>query len=159
TADTFAAAEAATSPDDLFLRLEDAGVMLRVDRSVSPTMARTPTVAAWELDLLRSIEHVVRLGHLRSVEPGRIVLDEGSVAVAPDALVVHCAGRGLQRPPLVPIWSPSAITLQLIRAGFPCFNAALAGYVEATRHEDAEKNRLCPPSRYPDTLADWAEMM
>jgi len=45
----------------------------------------------------------------------------------------------------VPIWGSEAITLQPIRAGFPCFGAALAGYVEATRDDDHEKNRLCPP--------------
>ncbi len=158
TADTFAAAEAASSLDDLFLRLEDAGVMLRIDRSVTPTMARTPTLADWELQELRSIEHVVRLGHIRSVEPGRVTLTEGSVDVAADALVVHCAATGLKTPPLVPIWGPSAITLQTIRAGFPCFNAALAGYVEATRDDDDEKNRLCPPTPYSDGLAEWAAM-
>ena len=27
--------------------------MLRVDRDVLPTMAKTPTLATWELDLLR----------------------------------------------------------------------------------------------------------
>ena len=48
--------------------------------------------------------------------------------------------------------------MQLIRAGFPCFGAALVGYVEATRDDDVEKNRLCPPSPYGNTLADWATM-
>ena len=57
-ADTMAAAESAASLDDLFLRLEDASVMLRVDRDVIPTMAKTPTLAGWELDLLRTVEHV-----------------------------------------------------------------------------------------------------
>ena len=38
------AAGSATSLDDLFLRLEDAGIMLRIDRSVTPTMAKTPTL-------------------------------------------------------------------------------------------------------------------
>ena len=55
-ADTVEAAAAAASPDDLFLRLEEAGVMLRIDRSVTPTMAKTPTLARWELDRLRTIE-------------------------------------------------------------------------------------------------------
>ena len=88
----------------------------------------------WELDLLRSIEDVVRLGHVRRVEPGRLALDDGDGRRSPsDAVVVHCAASGLRYPPLVPIWGPSAITLQPIRAGFPCFGAALAGYVEATR--------------------------
>jgi hypothetical protein len=157
-ADTMHAASRATSLDDLFLRLEDAGIMLRIDRSFTPTMAKTPTLATWELDLLRTIEDVVRLGHVSSVEPGRITLRDGSVTVARDALVVHCAAPGLQYPPLVPIWGPSAITVQPVRSGFPCFGAALTGYVEATRRDDAEKNRLCPPTPYADTLAGWATM-
>jgi len=157
-ADIMQAAVAAASLDDLFLRLEAAGIMVRIDRSVMPTMAKTPTLAHWELERLRTIEQVVRLGHVRLVEPGRITLEDGSVAIAKDALVVHCAAPGLKYPPRVPIWGQSAITLQPIRTGFPCFGAALAGYVEATREDDAEKNRLCPPTPYPDTLAEWANM-
>jgi hypothetical protein len=157
-ADVMQAAEAAASLEDLFFRLEDAGIMVRIDRSVTPTMAKTPTLALWELEQLRTIEHVVRLGHVRLVERGRMTLERGSVAIAKDALVVHCAASGLKYPPTVPIWGPSAITLQPIRAGFPCFGAALAGYVEATREDDTEKNRLCPPTPYSNTLADWANM-
>ncbi|MBV1780230.1 NAD(P)/FAD-dependent oxidoreductase [Paeniglutamicibacter sp. ABSL32-1] len=157
-ADTMEAAAGATSLEDLFLRLEDAGVMIRIDGSVFPTMAKTPTLAHWELEKLRTIEHVVRLGHIRMVERGRIALQEGSVPIERDALVVHCAASGLRYPPTIPIWGPREITLQPIRAGFPCFGAALAGYVEATRDDDAEKNRLCPPTPYPNSLAGWANM-
>jgi hypothetical protein len=156
--DIMQAAADATSPDDLFLRLEDAGVMVRIDQSATPTMANTPTLARWELDRLRSIEQVVRLGHLQMVEPNRLVLDEGEKAIARDAVIVHCAAPGLPHPPLVPIWGRESITVQLIRAGFPCFGAALAGYVEATLDNDEEKNRLCPPSPYSSTPTDWARM-
>ena len=157
-ADTLAAAADAESLDDLFLRLEAAGVMLRIDPDVLPTMAKTPTLAAWELDLLRTIENVVRLGHVGRVTRGEIVLAGGSVPLAPNALVVHCAASGLQYPPLVPLWEPDQIRLQTIRAGFPCFCAALAGYVEATRDDDRERNRVCPSNTLPDTLASWARM-
>ena len=157
-ADTMEAAASAESLDDLFLRLEAAGVMLRIDRDVMPTMAKTPTLAAWELDLLRTIENVVRLGHIKHVTRREIVLDHGSVSLAPGSLIVHCAASGLQYPPLVPIWSPDKIRLQTIRAGFPCFCAALAGYVEATRDDDRERNRLCLPNTFPDTPASWARM-
>jgi hypothetical protein len=34
----------------------------------------------------------------------------------------------------------------------------LAGYVEATRDDDGERNRICPPNGFPDTLAEWARM-
>jgi hypothetical protein len=50
-ADTMKAAASAESLDDLFLRLEAVGVMLRIDGDVIPTMAKTPTLAAWELEL------------------------------------------------------------------------------------------------------------
>jgi hypothetical protein len=157
-ADLMQCAADSSTLDEVFWRLEDAGVMLRLDRAVTPTMARAPTLGTWELDLLRSVERVVRLGHVRRVDPGRLTLDEGTVEVAADAVVVHCAASGLRNPPLVPVWGPEAITLQPIRSGFPCFGAALVGYVEATRDDDAEKNRLCPPSPYGNTLADWAAM-
>lgn len=157
-ADLMRASGAAASLPDLFLRLEDAGIMLRIDRSVTPTMAKAPTLGTWELEQLRTIEHVVRRGHISTVSRGRIDLAQGSVAVADDALIVNCAADGLKMAPLVPIWRPEAITLQPIRAGFPCFGAALAGYVEATREDDGEKNRLCPPSSFGNSLADWARM-
>jgi hypothetical protein len=157
-ADIMEAASAASSPDDLFLRMEAAGVMLRIDPSVTPTMAKTPTLGRWERELLLSIGRVVRLGHVRGVEPGRIELDDGDAAIHRDAVVVHCAASGLQYPPLIPIWGNQTITIQPVRAGFPCLAAALIGYVEATREDDAEKNRICPPSPLSNTPTDWARM-
>ena len=157
-ADMMRAAGEASSLDDLFLRLEDAGIMLRIDRSVTPTMAKAPTLGTWELELLRTIANVVRRGHIETVHRGRIDLAEGSVEVAEDAIVVNCAADGLKMRPRVPIWGPEAITPQPVRAGFPCFGAAITGYVEATRDDDVEKNRLCPPSSFGNTLADWATM-
>lgn len=158
-ADIMQAAGESSSRDDLFLRLEAAGVMLRIDRTVTPTMAKAPTLAAWELEQLRTLENVVRRGHLEGVDRGKLAFADGSLRVADDAVVVHCAADGLKYPPLVPVWGDEAITLQPIRAGFPCFGAALTGYVEATRDADDEKNRLCPPSPYGNSLAEWVRMI
>ena len=152
------AAIAATSPDDMFLRLEDAGVMLRLDRSVTPSMAKTPVIGGWEVERLRTIGDVVRLGHVRHLEPRRMTLADGEVTLPANSLIVHCAAQGLKYPPPVAIWGRDAITVQPVRAGFPCFGAALIGYLEATRHDDEEKNRLCPPSTLPDTPTSWARM-
>jgi hypothetical protein len=157
-AEMMRAAGESTSLDAVFLRLEEAGIMLRIDRETTPTMAKAPTLGTWELDLLRRLGNVVRLGHIDTVRRGRIDLTEGSIGIADDALIVNCAADGLKNPPRVPIWGPDAITLQPIRAGFPCFGAALAGYVEATRTDDEVKNRLCPPSSYGNTLTQWATM-
>lgn len=157
-ADTMAAASEARSLEDLFSNLEAAGVMLRIDTDVVPTMAKTPTLGAWELELLRSIEHVIRLGRVTHVDRREIVLDGGVVPLPEGSVVVHCAAAGLQYPPLVPVWSPDKVRIQTIRAGFPCFCAALVGYVEATRDDDRERNRVCPANTLPDDPADWALM-
>jgi hypothetical protein len=157
-ADTMAAASDAESLEDLFLRLEASEVMFRLDATVTPTMAKAPTIGRWEVDLLRTVEHVVRLGHIDHVTRTGMVLDGGTVALAPGSLIVHCAASGLQYPPEVPLWMPDAIRLQTIRAGFPCFCAALAGYVEATRDDDRERNRVCPPNTLPNAPADWSRM-
>lgn len=157
-ADIMQSAAESSSLDEVFRRLEDAGAMLRIDRSVTPTMAKAPTLGRWELEQLRSIENVVRRGHITSVSAGGLQFGSGSVGVASDALVVHCAADGLKFPPLVPVWRPADITLQPIRSGFPCFGAAVVGYVEATRTDDDEKNRLCAPSHYGNSLQQWAGM-
>ena len=156
--DLMVAAADADSVDELFLGLEAAGVMLRIDPDTQPTMAKAPTLGSWELDLLRTVDDVVRLGHVRSVSETEIVLDNGTLPLAPGSIVVHCAAAGLPCTPLVPLWQPGVIRLQSVRAGFPCFAAALAGYVEATRDDDRDRNRLCPPNSFSDSPASWVQM-
>jgi hypothetical protein len=150
------AAAKATSVDDLLDRLEASAQLLRVDRSVRPTMYKAATIGEWEIALLRRIENVVRLGHVRRIERDQIVLEQGSVPTTPGSLHVHCAAEGLRRPPSLPIFAADRITLQPVRSGLVPFNAALVAFVEAHRNDDAEKNRLCPPNPYPDAPLDWA---
>ncbi|GLI28133.1 hypothetical protein ARHIZOSPH14_23750 [Agromyces rhizosphaerae] len=157
-ADTMESAIGAATPDEIFLRLEERGVMLRVDRGVLPTMAKTPTIGQWEIDLLRTITNVVRRGHLVAAAPGRLVFADGDVRVDPDAVVVHCAAPGLPDRPAVPIWQPDAIRPQVVRVGFPCLGAAMAGFVEATRDDDEAKNAICRPTSYSDSPVDWLTM-
>ncbi|MGE4121031.1 MAG: hypothetical protein AB7F97_06015 [Solirubrobacterales bacterium] len=150
------AAAGATSADDLFDRLEAAGQLRRVDPDVRPTMHKGATISDWEIDLLRGIQAVERRGHVRAIEADRIVFDEGAVPTSPGHVHVHCTAPGLARPPILPVFDEGLITLQPIRLGLPPFAAALTAFVEAHRDEEAEKNRLCPPTRYPDTDLDWA---
>jgi hypothetical protein len=153
------AAASAASVDDLFDRLEAAQQILRVDRGVRPTMYRGATIGDWEVELLRRIEDVVRLGHVRRLERDQIVLDEGTIPTSPRRLHIHCAADGLPRPPVLPIFGAECITLQPVRTGLVPFNAALVAFIEAHRADDAEKNRLCPPNPYPDGALDWARTL
>ena len=149
------AAAEATSLDDLFARLEASEQLLRVDTHVAPTMYKGPTISVAEVEQLRSIDGVVRLGKLRRIERDAIVLDGGTIPTSPHHVHVHCAARGLNPAPAIPIFSADRITLQPIRPGLIPFNAAVVGYVEATRDDLAVKNRLCPPNQLPDVPLDW----
>lgn len=149
------AAAQARSLDELFTRLSAGAQMLRVDESVAPTMYKAPTASTAEIEQLRRVKDVVR-GRVRRLEPERVVLQERELPASPRDLYVHCAARGLNPAPAIPIFTEERITPQPIRIGLIPFNAALVGYVEATRADTEKKNHLCPPNRLPDVPLDWA---
>ncbi len=122
-------------------------------------MYRGTMLSARELDALRQIEDVVRLGRVRRIEADRIVLERGETETGPEILHVDCTALGLTNAPATPIFQPGRIVLQQVRHLSPCFNAALVGFVEAHRDDDADKNRLCPPNPYPSSIEDWPRMM
>ena len=149
------AAAHAASTEDLFERLVGSGQWLLTDEDVRPTMYKAAIASTGELEQLRRIENVVRLGHVRRLERDAIYLDQGSVPTSSSHLHVHCAAIGLNRSPAVPMFADDRITLQPIRTGLIPFNAAVVGFVEAARDDTAAKNRLCPPNRLPDEPLDW----
>ena len=153
------AAANATDLDDLFDRLEACGRLSRLDPSQRATMFRGTMLSARELQALRQIRDVVRLGRVRRIEADRIVLDEGEVATGPDVLHVDCTALGLREAPPTPIFQPGRIVLQQVRQNSPAFNAALIAFVEAHRDDDAERNRLCPPNPFPSSIEDWPRLM
>ncbi len=106
---------AATSLDDLFARLEASGVLLRIDPNVRPTMYRCATVSRPELDQLRRIERIVRMGHVQRIEPGTMVLAGGTLGVSGPALYIDCSADGLERRSGVPVFDGDRIALQSVR--------------------------------------------
>jgi hypothetical protein len=149
------AVAASESVEEVYERLERDEVMLRIDPSVWPTMGKGPTLSVAELEGLRRIDNVVRLGHVRRIERDEIVLDHGSVPTTPGTLHVHCAAPGLPRVLPRPIFTDDTITLQCVTRQSPTLSAAVAGFLETTDRSTAEKNRLLPPNPYSDTPFDF----
>jgi len=146
----------AESVEDLFARLEAEGFFFRIDPRVEPTMFRGAVVSESELALLRQVEDVIRMGHVRAIERDSIVLDECRVPTDERTVHVHCAARGLAHPPLRPIFEPGRVTIQPFFWSFACYQFAMLGVIEATIEGDDEKNRLCPPIHYWERNADYA---
>lgn len=148
----------AASAQDLLARLEDAGVLMRIDPAIRPAMYRCATVTRLELEQLRRITDVVRMGHLRAIEADRMVLDGGTRAVSGDELFIDCTADGAEKRPATPIFDTGRITLQSVRGCQQIFSAALIAHVEAAYRDDAVKNRLCVPLPHPDTDLDWLRL-
>ena len=151
-ADIMEALAKADTPEDLFERLEKAGVMLRLDPDIWPTMFHYPTISQAEIDILRKIGNIIRMGHVRRIEPSKMVFDSGDVETANDALFIDCTATAVERRPVVPQFQGDLITLQMIRVPQPAFSAALTAFIEANYEDDATKNSLGQPVPLPDGI-------
>lgn len=152
-------AAAAETIEDLFVRLEAAGQLLRLDNCVSPTMYHGAIVSVAELAALRRITNVIRMGRVQRVERKRIHLERGVVESSADRLYVDCSARGAERRPAVPIFAGQKITPQMVRALQPTFSSAFIAHVETSIDGEAEKNALCTPIPMSDAPQDWLSMM
>lgn len=152
-----AIAEAA-SIEDLFDRLEADENLMRLDPDVRPTMYHCAIVSLVELEQLRLISDVLRLGHLQHVEADRLVLRDGSVP-SPPSLFVDCTTQGLPRPPSVPVFDGDRVVLQSVRGCQQVFSAAFIAHVEAAFDDDEVRNDLCVPIPHPDAPIDWLRIL
>ena len=149
---------AATSVEDLFDRLEASGVLLRIDPNVRPTMYRCAIVSRLELDQLRRIERIVRMGHVQRIEPGTMMLSGGAFDVDGPPLYIDCSTDGLERRSGVPVFDDDRATLQSLRGCQQVFSAGLIAHVETSYDDDVTKNSLCVPVPHPNTDLHWLDM-
>ena len=155
-ADKMAALADATSIDALFLNLESHGQMLRIDPTRTPTMFHYATVSEGEVALLRLVTQVIRMGRVRAIEPGALILDQGRRVMAPDAIYVDCTASAVQPRVNKPVFAGDRITVQLLRAPLVVQSAAVTAYVEVHGGDEARKNQLCTAVPFPQTLAGYA---
>jgi hypothetical protein len=147
------------SVDDVFVRLEASGVVKRIDVAQKPTAYHCAVIGEGELELLRRIRDIVRLGRVIRIDADQIVLELGAVAANRDCLYIDCSASGITTTPPKPVFEGNRITLQMVRLCQPTFSGALIAHVEAAYQDEAEKNRICTPVPPPDTPADWVRLM
>src|SRR5262245_514741 len=138
------AAAAAESATDFLHRLEATGVLVRVDDSVESEVWRGATISRRELDALREIENVVRLGKVRSVGTDGVKMELGDLTTRPGEIYVNCTAAGIRPVPTRPVFHDGGISMQFVTIGIAGWSASTIGLVEALRDDDAEKNALCP---------------
>ena len=151
----FEAIANATSIEDMFDRLESGGYFVRIDESVRPKMFHGATISKREIEALRQIKNVVRMGRVKSIHADRIVLDDGEIPTSPHHIHIDCSARAIANDEIKPIFNGDTITLQMVRSYQPVFSASFIAHIEATIEDEAEKNRLCGVVPLPNHDTDY----
>ena len=149
------AALAADSIDDFFQRVLACNQLFQFDPKVKPTNWRCATVTRLELEQLRKIPNVVRMGHVQAVTPDAMQLDNGRWETAANTLYIDCAADGLKNRPEKKVFDGNRITLQTVRMCQQVYSAGFIGNVEANLSDEARKNALCRPVPLPHAANDY----
>lgn len=155
----FEAIAQSSSIDDMFDRLENAGVFVRIDKNVRPRMFHGATVSEAELVELRRIKNVVRMGRVQSIESDKIILAEGSIPTTLNTVHVDCSASALVNLGMKPIFQGNLITPQTVRSYQPIFSASFIAHIEVTYDSEKRKNQICGVVPLPNHATDWVNMM
>jgi hypothetical protein len=160
-ANQFEAIAAAENIDDMYDRLEAAGCVVRLDQNIRPTMFHAATISRPELEALRQIKNIIRMGRVSALEADKIVLDGGVLETGPDIVHVDCSAslsRTMVQMAPSPVFEGDKITPQTIRSFMPVFSGSMIAYVEAHYDDAEEKNRLCNVVPLPNKAEDFVPM-
>lgn len=146
----------AESYDDFFAHLVQRDLVKQLDPAFKPTRWRCATFTPMELEELRRIRKVLRMGYLEAASPDEMKLQRGTVKTPANAVFVDCAADGLPKVPLVDVFDGKRITLQTVRMCQQVYSAGFIGNVEANVDADEDrKNELTRPVPLPYTDADY----
>jgi len=145
------------SIEDMFDRLEKAGVFLRIDTDVQPEMFHGATISQMELTELRKVKKIVRMGRVTSIESNQIVLEKGFIPTSTEHLHIDCSASALTNLTIKPVFEGDIITPQTVRSYQPVFSAAFIAHIELA-YPEAAKNKICNVVPLPNTLIDWLRL-
>ena len=145
-------------PRSFFDGLEADDIMVRIDPSVRPEVFRGATVSGLELDSLRQIDNVVRLGRVRRIGTQRIAFDDTDLPSDPHEVYVDCTAAGVQPVAPRPVFDGDSITMQYVTIGVAPWSAATIAAVEASDRGDDRKNELCPPVAFTGEASDILQL-
>ena len=107
-----------------------------------------------ELDQLRRVQHIVRLGRVSRIEASEIVLADGRLPTGKDILHIDCTADGLVKRPPRAVFDGDRITLQPLVHCQQIFSAALTAFIELKNSDDATKNAHSVPVPHPELPQD-----
>ena len=149
---------ASSNLTDMFLKLEAAGVFMRLDKNILPTMFHGATVSTLELKALQQIKNVIRLGRITSISENSIEFDGGSIPTSNDVVHIDCTASAITNLEITDVFQKDTIRLQTVRAYQPVFSAAFIAHIELSYVDEEKKNQLCRVVPLPNHVEDWVEL-
>ena len=147
------------SVDGFFEMLEAEGNLLRLDKTVKPTLYRCATISEEEMYQLRRVGDIIRGQYVAAIEPDRLTFADGNLLNAPNSLYINCTAKGLGHGAALPVFTRDRINVQPVRYCRLCHSAATIGYAEGRISSDEEKAHLFEAILPPDDRADLPKMM
>ncbi|MEO1552330.1 MAG: hypothetical protein AAFR82_00240 [Pseudomonadota bacterium] len=137
----------AQNQDDLCLRLESLGVIVRTSDGQMPSYFLPHLVTHHDAERLQQVHHVIRKGHVHAISEIGMLLSHAVVPMPEQSLYLDCTGHGgTQHAPNV-VFQNRTIDLAEIRLCHPSFSAAITAAIELLDISIEEKNKLCVPTR------------
>jgi len=146
---------AAATVEDLADRMETAGLWMRLDPNVRPRIIHGAILSRAELEEMRQVQDVLRLGRVRSISADRLDLDMGEVPAKRGTLYVDCTASALSHLDSWPVFTGERIGLQMVRLFQPTFSGAIIARIEALPLGDRAKNRLAAALPMTDDVRSW----
>ncbi len=146
---------AATSVENLFDRLESAGVLMRLDQTVRPTMFHGATVSQAEATQLRRVKNVLRHGRVKEIRKTELLFEDVNIQVSENSVFIDCSARAVPVSETYPVFSGNIICVQTVRSYQPVFSAAFIAHIEANYDDEATKNEICGLVPLPNHDTDW----
>lgn len=145
----------AESVSDLFKRLEEKQVLLRLDPKVTPSMFHGATVSEQEVTQLRRVKNVVRKGRISHIGTDQITCAGGTIPTSTNTLHIDCSARAVPVTESYPVFDDDTITVQTVRSYQPVFSAAFIAHIEANYDDQDIKNDICQLVPLPNHDTDW----
>jgi hypothetical protein len=149
---------ASSSIADLFLRLEAAKVLLRLDSNVLPQMFHGATISSAELAQIQKVKHIVRKGRILKLLANEIICTQGTEKPVANSLYIDCTASAITNLQIEPVFQGEVIKIQTVRAYQPTFSAAFIAHLELSYADNDKKNQLSKVVPLPNTIEDWVEM-
>lgn len=146
----------AKSYRDFYDLLDGRELIKQLDRNHKPTRWRCATFTELELEQLRRVKNIIRMGYVEAVSPSEMTLSDGVCPAPANAVYVDCAADGLPKVPDAKVFDGDKITLQTVRMCQQVYSAGFIGNVECNVDADEDrKNELCHPVPLPYLEIDY----